>query len=85
MAKTTRSAGETVRITSQPSDRMKVWHLLDFADAVRAAGIPDSADVTASKSHDTFHTTGLSVSHKWAITPLGYEPTQDEATPEVTR
>lgn len=69
MASIKRYSSETVTIFSQPADRLKVWHLLDFADAVRAAGIPDEVDVIATKANDTQHTTGLRLGFSWPREP----------------
>ena len=64
MAKTTRSAGRSIYIVSQPSDRMTAWHVRDFVRALDEHSIPDNAMVTAEKNISTLHTTGLSVTHR---------------------
>lgn len=63
MADVTRSAGRSTYIRTRPADRLTAWHVREFVRALDEHGIPDKAEVTASKSSDTLHTTGLSVRH----------------------
>lgn len=43
------------------ADRLKVEHILAFADELRAESIPLGAYVQGSVNHSTLHCTGLSV------------------------
>jgi hypothetical protein len=43
------------------ADRLKVEHILAFADELRAENIPVSTLVDGSVNHSTLHCTGLSV------------------------
>ena len=63
VANVKRTAGKSIYIQSQPSDRMCAWHVRDFVRALDEYSIPDDAEVIAHKNISTLHTTGLSSQH----------------------
>jgi hypothetical protein len=60
LVETNKSAVATLRV-SVVADRMKVEHVLAFADELRAQNVPLATLVDGSVNHSTMHCTGLSV------------------------
>ena len=88
MAKTTRSrTAYDVTVSSSPpmSGAMTLWALRDFLAACDAAGIPDTAELTADHEHSTRHFTGVWVRHTFVVDqPAGTGPCRgdsDNTTP----